>query len=175
MAYRTRTYIAGDWTGDRDAIEQLYKWNNGYWSLSFTDAHELTQARDTSLNCSIKKSLKERMDVSHTFVLIVGNQTDAITAGGCQFCHSYNSWNSYCARGHSLDYRSYIKYECEIAIAAGIKIVVLYNSTTVNKNKCPASLRNVGVHVPMVFMGQDGRYYWDYETVKKAIETCVMA
>ena len=34
--------------------------NNGYWSLSFTDAHELTQARDTSLNCSIKKSKQNR-------------------------------------------------------------------------------------------------------------------
>lgn len=30
MAYRTRTYIAGDWTGDKDAIDQLYKWTAVY-------------------------------------------------------------------------------------------------------------------------------------------------
>lgn len=43
MAIRTKTYIAGDWTGDRDLIDQIYKWNDsGRWTLSFTDAHALT-------------------------------------------------------------------------------------------------------------------------------------
>lgn len=55
MYYKTRTYIAADWSGDYDAVERLHKWNNSkYWSLSFTDAHDLMQARDNSLNCSIK-------------------------------------------------------------------------------------------------------------------------
>lgn len=57
MAYRTRTYIAADWSGDRDAVDQLHKWNDVHWSLSFTDAHDLTQSSDSSLNCSIKSSL----------------------------------------------------------------------------------------------------------------------
>ena len=71
MAYRTKTYIAGDWTGDKDAIDKLYQWNTSkYWSLSFTDAHDLTKAKDSSLNCTIKRSLKVRMDASKTFVLI---------------------------------------------------------------------------------------------------------
>lgn len=170
MAYRTRTYIAGDWTGDKEAIEQLYKWNEGdYWALSFTDAHELMQARDTSLNCSIKRSLKERMDSSKTFVLVVGNKTNDVTAGSCQFCGSYNSWGSYCARGYSIDYRSYIKYECDKAVEAGIKIVVLYNNTNINKNKCPESLRNIGKHVAMMFQGGDGKIYWNYSEIKNAI------
>ena len=70
MPYRTKTYIAADWTGDKDAIDQLYKWNKSeYWELHFTDAHELTQARDSSLNCNIKKSLKERLDASKKFIL----------------------------------------------------------------------------------------------------------
>lgn len=44
MIYRTRTYIAADWTADRDAVDQLMKWNkNLYWGLSFGDAHELSQ------------------------------------------------------------------------------------------------------------------------------------
>ena len=72
MVYRTKTYIAADWTGDKGAVEQLHKWNdNKYLTLSFTDAHDLTQSSDSSLNCSIKSSLKKRMDVSKTFVLIV--------------------------------------------------------------------------------------------------------
>ena len=27
MIYRTRTYIAADWTGDKDAVNQLTMWN----------------------------------------------------------------------------------------------------------------------------------------------------
>ena len=64
MYYRTRTYIAADWSGDYDAVEQLHKWNSSkYWSLSFTDAHDLMQARDNSLNCSIKASIRNRYEV----------------------------------------------------------------------------------------------------------------
>ena len=40
--YRTKTYIAGDWDHDEDAVNKLHQWNNSnYWSLSFTDAHEI--------------------------------------------------------------------------------------------------------------------------------------
>lgn len=172
MAYRTRTYIAGDWTGDEHAIKKLYEWNESdHWSLSFTDAHELSQARDSSLNCNIKRSLKERMDSSKTFVLVVGDQTNKVTAGSCQFCSSYNSYRLYCAKGYSVDYRSYIKYECDKAVEAEIKIVVLYNSTSVNKEKCPEAVRNLGTHVSMMYIGQDGKCYWNYNAIKNAISS----
>ena len=47
MKYRTKTYIAGDWTGDSDAVEELYKWNRSdYWGLSFQNAHDITQSND---------------------------------------------------------------------------------------------------------------------------------
>ena len=85
MVYRTKTYIAADWDGDKNAVEQLYKWkNSNYWSLNFHDAHDLTQARDSSLNCSIKTSLAKRLDGSKTFVLIVGNNTKTVRRGSCQ-------------------------------------------------------------------------------------------
>ena len=65
MVYRTKTYLAGDWTGDKDAVEQLHKWNNSnYWGLSFHDAHDLTQSSDSSKNCNIKASLRTRLDAS---------------------------------------------------------------------------------------------------------------
>lgn len=166
---RTKTYIAADWTGDSDVVERLHKWNNSnYWSLSFVDAHELTQARDGSLNCSIKASLAIRLDVSKTFVLIVGDNTKSVRSGSCQYCSSYSSYNYRCARGHSVDYRSYIEYECEKAIKDGLKIVVLYNAASVNKNKCPDVIRNSGKHVAMCFY-EGGKYYWDYQAVKDAL------
>lgn len=169
MAYRTRTYIAADWDGDRDAVEQLHKWNdNEHWSLSFPDAHELHQSRDTSLPCSIKKSLKERMDRSNRFVLIVGDHTDTVTKGSCSYCGSYNARTKTCARLHSIDRRSYIEYECDEAVGAGIKIVVLYNDTRVDKTKCPETVRSRGSHTAMV-CHRDGKYYWDYQAVKSVL------
>lgn len=169
--YRTRTYIAGDWDHDKDAVDQLHKWNDSkYWSLSFTDAHDLISANDSSLNCSIKASLKKRLDISKTFVLIVGEQTNSVTAGSCRWCGSYNSYTYHCAKNYSVDYRSYIKYECDKAIEAGIKIIVLYNTTKVERNKCPEVVRWEGTHTAMVYKGDDGKYYWDYQAVKKAFE-----
>ena len=82
MTYRTKTYIAGDWTGNQDLISKLYQWNDSdRWALHFVDAHDLTQARDSSLPCSIKRSLAQRLDASKTFVLVVGSQTNALTKG----------------------------------------------------------------------------------------------
>lgn len=170
MVYRTKTYIAAEWTGDKDAVDQLIKWNNSnYWGLSFNDAHDLQQARDGSLNCSIKKSLKGRLDASKTFVLIVGANTKSVRNGSCQYCDSYNSHTTACAKGYYVDYRSYIEYECNTAVSDAIKIVILYNAATIDKSKCPDNIKNIGTHKAMCYY-KDGKYYWDYQTVKDALE-----
>ena len=54
-----------------------------------------------------------------------------------------------------------------------MKLVVLYNSVRVDKNKCPKTLQNIGSHVPMKSWKDDlfGHRYidWDYPSVKTAI------
>ena len=107
------------------------------------------------------------MNHSKRFVLIVGKNTNSLTKGGCQYCPSYNSYHKFCTKGYSVDYRSYIKYECEMALDAKIDIVVLYNDTMVDKSKCPSALKNIGTHKAMVYY-KEGNYYWDYQTVKNA-------
>lgn len=170
MYYKTRTYIAADWLGDYDVVERLHKWNNSkYWSFSFTDAHDLMQARDNSLNCSIKSSLSKGLDVAKTFILIVGNNTRTVRNGSCQYCKSYNSYACTCSRGYNVDYRSYIEYECEKAVKDRLKIVVLYNGARVNKSKCPDIIKNIGTHVAMQYY-ESGLYYWNYQAIKNAIE-----
>lgn len=174
MIRRTKTYIAGDWDNDIDAINQLHKWNLGdKWSLHFVDVHSLTQSYDTSLYCSIKTSLHSRMTISKTFVLVVGEHTNTVTKGACYNCTFYNRYltlPSNCSKGNSIDNRSYIKYECELAIRNNCKIVVLYNSTIVNKSKCPEVLRNIGMHIAMkTFRFNPFRVDWDYDSVNKAI------
>ena len=167
--YRTRTYIAGDWDHDRDAVEILHYWNDSLnYGLSFSDAHDLKQARDTSLNCTIKDSLADRMNASKTFILIVGVHTNELRAGGCQYCNSYSSYSGTCGRGHSVDTRSYIDFECEKAVRDGLKIVVLYKSTIVDRSKCPESVRYQGIHLPMIKLVGNQRY-WNYELVKNVI------
>lgn len=165
MRYRTKTYIAGDWTGDKDAVDQLYKWNNSkYWGLSFHDAHEITQSADSSRNCSIKASLRARLDISKTFVLIVGNGTKSRRAGECNYCFKNNDCGS-------SSNKSFIEYECDKAVRDNLKIVVLYKSAKVNKNLCPDAVRYQGVHVPMCYR-EGSKLYWDYQTVKNAIKNC---
>lgn len=176
MAKRTQTYVAGDWDGDNDAIEQLKTWNKSdHWSLSFYDVHEKTQSRDSSLNCSIKKSLQARMDVSKRFILVVGEHTKTVTSGSCGQCafHEFNYCQGryICKKGYAYDSRSYVKFECEKAIEAGIEIIVLYNSTTVDKSLCPSAVRDVSTHVAMKCWKHNmfGSYIdWNYQAVKKA-------
>ncbi len=169
MAYRTRTYIAADWTGDIEIVELLRKWNDSdYWGLSFTDAHELTQARDGSLPCSIKKSLHERLDASKTFVLIVGGETNTVTKGSCQYCGSYNG-NYGCYRGHSVDLRSFIRYECDYADKEMPNIVVLYNYANVDRDKCPQAIRWKGKHLA-AYHYENYDKKWNYQDIKMALE-----
>ena len=86
MIYRTRTYLAGDWDGDKDLIDYIYKCKESDdWALDFSDAHEYTQARDNSLPCSIKSSLATRLNGSKRFVLIVGKGTKSVTKGSCRY------------------------------------------------------------------------------------------
>lgn len=165
MVYRTKTYIAGDWTGDKEAIDKLYSWKNSdFYNLDFVDAHEFHQSNDYSLNCSIKDNLRIRMNGSKKFVLIVGEKTNSVTAGSCSYCTYYNYGS--CIKGLSTSRKSYIQYECDKAYRDGMEIIVLYNYTYRAYSKCPEILRDIGKHVAM--KKSDGS--WDYNAIKEALE-----
>ena len=175
MYYRTKTYIAGDWDHDYDAVEMLHYWNeSSRYGLSFSDAHDLRQARDSSLNCTIKRSLADRMNAFKTFVLIVGENTISLRAGGCQYCSDYRSYTwitPSCMRGNTIDNRSYINFECEKAVKDGLNIIVLYKSSTINRSKCPEVLRYVGYHAAMKKWDYyQYCYVWNYPAVKAAFD-----
>lgn len=177
--YRTCTYIAGDWTGDRDLIDRLHRWNEDErLGLSFVDVHDLTQSRDTSNPCSIKQNLRLRLSVTKTFVLIVGRDTDKLTKGGCRYCERYVSRlfeNPHCMSGKAIDNRSFIEYECEMALKDfrnGLlkNIVVIYNGElSPVKHKCPSVLRDYGEHLGSDILNGEGRRCWNYPAIKRAI------
>ena len=177
--YRTCTYIAGDWTGDRNLIDKLDEWNrDSYLGLHFTDAHDLTQSRDTSHPCSIKQNLRKRLNVSKSFVLIVGDKTTSLTKGSCRYCPQYMNYlygSPYCRSYGTIDYRSFIEYECEMALKdynAGLikKIVVIYNGCLAPiYSRCPDTLRDVGKHIGSDTYNVSGQRCWDYYAIKNAI------
>ena len=170
--YRTRTYLAGDWDTDYVVIDKLRKWNkSNHWNLSFSDAHDLMQSRDTSLCCSIKKSLRDRLNASKRFVLVVGENTDKITSGGCQRCGNYLSAIKECLRGYSVDYRSYVHYECEYAYNHDLDVVVIYNDFVVDKTLCPSVLRDIGLHLPFCTYNSAGIYAYNYMGIQAAFNT----
>lgn len=164
MAYRTRTYIAADWTEDVDAIEKLNDWNNGKkWGLSFKDAHELSccQSDDTN-NCNIKKNCSQNLDHSKHFVLIVGENTKSTRAGYCMYCKSYSD----CDYVYKTN-KSFIEFECKYAVNNDLPIIVLYNSSKVDQDKCIDSVVEIAkAHVAM----KDSDGDWDYASVKKAFD-----
>ena len=168
---RTYTYIAGDWTGDADLIQEIYKWNeSSHWGLSFKDAHELTNSRDTSLPCTIKRSLAERLNESKTFVLVVGEHTKALTKGACYHCDLYSHALRWCPKGHSISNLSFVQYECEKAKKDGLKIVVIYNRGSVDRSMCPQCLQSTGWHIPgKVWDRFTDSWIWNYSGIKAYI------
>ena len=173
---RTKTFISGDWTGDRNLINTLKEWNdNDKLGLSFVDVHEVTQSSDSSLYCSIKKSLRQRLKISKTFVLIVGENTKTLTKGSCRYCSLYLSGRASCLHGGNIDYRSYIQFECEMAVKDYIdnelkKIVVIYNGKlNPDRSLCPDAIKWYGTHIGSDRIGLDGKRYWNYSGIKEAI------
>lgn len=164
---RECVYLAGDFDHDGDVVKQIQKWNKSpYKDLKFKDAHDITQARDESLNCSIKDSLLRRMNESNTFVIVVGNSTKMVRAGSCSYCESY--YNGRCYRRNSLSDESYIEFECRKAVESGLKIIVIYNSTIVDRNKCPSIISYRGQHIPAYYY-ESGKYYWNYYQIRNLI------
>jgi hypothetical protein len=170
MVDRTKTYVTADWSSDYEVVEQLRKWNHGNkWGLTFTDDHIEKQSKDSRLNCSIKSSLAMKLDLSKTFVLIVGSKTKTARSGSCLYCYdNHNSTVQGCRSGYSVNFLSFIEYECEKAVRNRLKIVVLYKSVQVDKSKCPDAVKKIGNHVAMYFQ-DNGQYHWNYQAVENAI------
>lgn len=177
IGYRhTKTYIAASFDHDRDAVEKLYEWNkDNRLSFHFVDVHSLTKSYDSSRYCSIKKSLSDRMSVSKTFILIVGQHTNEVTKGACYRCSSYVHLflsKPHCRCGYTINNKSYIQYECDLAIRENAKIVVLYKSVNVERSLCPEAIRYRGIHIAMKCRKNTiyGSYIdWDYQAVKNAV------
>lgn len=126
MAYRNKTYVAFD--GDRD-IRYYYlmkAWRDSEHMLfNFYDAHGLSQSRDTSLESTIKASLRQRMSNAKAFGILVGE--------GTRYLYKFVRW------------------EIEQAIGLDLPIIAinLNGSKQMDPNRCPPILKEqLAIHIP---------------------------
>lgn len=125
MAYRHKTYICFD--GDKDIhyyrLMCAWKENDGI-EFSFYNAHDLNTARDNSQEASIKRQLKERLNLSEVLVVLVGETTRYL-------------------------YR-FVRWEMEQAIAMDLPVICvnLNGVRNIDVDRCPPLLRNeLAMHI----------------------------
>lgn len=125
MAYRNKTYVAFDGDNDMWAYRFMNGWKqNDNSTFDFYNAHDLSLARDTSTEESIKRSLRLRLSNSKVFVILVGESTKGLY--------------------------KFVRWEIEQAIRLNLPIIVV----NLNKKRrhddmlCPPILdKHLAVHV----------------------------
>ena len=76
MVYKTKTYVAFDGDSEMAYYKTMKMWDqNNSIDFNLHNAHDIKQARDTSSDDSIKRSLRERIRASKVLILIVGKET----------------------------------------------------------------------------------------------------
>ena len=76
MAYRNKVFVSFDGDKDIHYYRLMCAWKqNDYSPFNFYDAHDVNSARDTSTEDTIKSKLRERLNATKVFVLLVGEST----------------------------------------------------------------------------------------------------
>lgn len=119
-------YACFDGDNDIHYYRLMQAWHkNDKFDFTFNNAHDITQARDTSTEETIKRSLRTRLNASDIFIVLVGESTQ----------------NLY----------KFVRWEIEVAVEMRLPIIVvnLDNKRSINENLCPPILRNeLAIHVP---------------------------
>jgi len=88
--YRTKNYIAFDGDEDIMSYRTIQGWDrDANCTFHLNDAHDINYCHDDSLPESICKQLKERLDCSKNFVLIIGNNINKNRKGIVQYEMNY--------------------------------------------------------------------------------------
>lgn len=119
-------YVCFDGDADMHYYLLMKAWhNNENFDFTFVNAHDITQARDSSTEETIKRSLKQRLNASDVFVVLIGSNTK----------------NLY----------KFVRWEIEVALDLGIPIIAvnLDKKRKMNHELCPPIMREqLIIHVP---------------------------
>lgn len=118
-------YTCFDGDNDIHYYRLMQAWHvNEKFNFTFRNAHDLTQARDTSSEETIKRSLKSRLNSSDILLVLIGKSTK----------------NLY----------KFVRWEIEVALEIGMPIIAvnLDGSRNMNSALCPPILRTeLVIHV----------------------------
>jgi len=126
MGYRNKTYVAFA-SEDIHLYRLMEAWrDNDHIEFDFFDAHDLFQARDTSLRETIKRNLRERMKNAKQVVLI--GSPDAKRKGG--------------------DGHSFLSYEVELIKELNLPVVIANKggSRLIKKEFIPSPFLDAGYY-----------------------------
>lgn len=125
MAYRNKTYVCFDGDEDMRYYRLMTAWKaNNNLEFNFHNAHDLNSARDSSLEESIKRQLRERFANSKLLIVLIGEKTKWLT--------------------------KFVRWEMEVALKLGLPIVgVNLNGSRQMDERCPPTIKTqLAVYVP---------------------------
>lgn len=118
MSYRNKTYICFDGDTDMHYYRLMTAWkaHDGN-TFNFHNAHDLNTARDTSLEESIKRQLRERFANSKLLVVLIG--------------------------AHTKNLYRFVRWEMEVALKLQLPIIgINLNGSRQRDDRCPPILRS---------------------------------
>ena len=125
MTYKNKTYVAFDGDNDIHYYRLMKAWKqNDNSCFNFYDAHDINTALDTSTEDTIKRRLRERMNNSKLFVLLIGTNTKNL-------------------------YR-FVRWEIDTALSLNLPIIAVnLNNNKVQDSLCPPILRDrLAIYIP---------------------------
>jgi hypothetical protein len=118
MPYRNKTYVCFDGDTDMSYYRLMQAWHqNDNSTFTFYNAHDLNAARDSSLEASIKRQLRERLLNTKLFIVLIGENTRYLV--------------------------KFVKWEMEQALDLGLPIigVNLNGLRQQDTERCPPTIR----------------------------------
>lgn len=125
MPYRSKVFVSFDGDNDIHYYRLMLAWKQSdHSNFTFSNAHDLNQARDTSQEESVKRQLSVRLQNSRVFISLIGQST--------RFLYKFVRW------------------EIEQAIAMRMPIIAvnLNGMRTLDMDRCPPLLRTANaIHI----------------------------
>lgn len=119
MPYRNKVFVSFDGDKDIHYYRLMRSWKqNDNSPFNFFDAHDLSTARDTSLEATIKRSLRDRLNQSRIFVSLIGESTRYLF--------------------------KFVRWEIEQAQSLGLPIIAvnLNGTRSMDPQRCPPLIRD---------------------------------
>lgn len=125
MAYRNKTYVCFDADNDIHYYRLMQAWKqNDNTEFNFHNAHDLNRLLPTSNEETIKQKLRERLNNTKVFVVLVGDNTKYLY--------------------------KFVKWEMEQALKLGLPIIAvnLYGKRSRDDERCPATVKaELAIHI----------------------------